>query len=292
MTWTDRREKFRAILAGSRCVFPATVFDPLSARMAVDLGFEAGVFAGSVASLVVLGAPDIVLLTLSEFAEQAQRTTRAVSLPILADADHGYGNALNVMRTVEELEAAGISALSIEDTLLPTPYGAQGKTRLIPLDEGIGKMRAAVAARRDKSLAIFARTSAMADTGTEDAVKRITAYAKTGVDGIFIIGAKTREQIEAASSAVKLPMILGPVPHGLVDADYLSQKGFRFHLLGHAAYLAGVKGFYEALKAIRAGTPAKDIPVPPPDLMQRLTRAEEYRRQTRDFLGGDQGHRD
>jgi carboxyvinyl-carboxyphosphonate phosphorylmutase len=292
MTWTDRREKFRAILAGSRCVFPATVFDPLSARMAVDLGFEAGVFAGSVASLVVLGAPDIVLLTLSEFVEQAHRTTRAVSLPIVADADHGYGNALNVMRTVEELEAAGISALSIEDTLLPMPYGAQGKSKLIPLEEGVGKMRAAVAARRDKSLAIFARTSALADTGTEDAVKRFSAYAKTGVDGIFVIGAKTREQIDAVAAAVKLPMILGPVPPGLADADYLSQKGFRLHILGHAAFFAGLKGFYEALKAIRAGTPVKDIPVPPHDLIQRLTRAEEYRRQTHDFLGGDQGHRD
>jgi carboxyvinyl-carboxyphosphonate phosphorylmutase len=292
MRWTDRRERFRSVLAGKRCVFPGTVFDPLSARIAEDIGYEAGMFAGSVASLAVLGAPDIVLLTLSEFAEQAHRINRACEMPVIADADHGYGNALNVMRTVEELEAAGIAALSIEDTLLPTAYGAQGKTALISLDEGVGKMRAAVAARRDKSLTIFARTSAMADTSVADAVKRIKAYAQTGVDGIFVVGVKSRDQIEAAAEATKMPLVLGTVPHGLIDADYLAGKGFRVHLLGHAAYFAGLRAFHDALKALRAGTASKDIPVASDEFMQRLTRGEEYRRWTQDFLGGQSGHRD
>src|SRR5829696_6814445 len=109
MHWTARREAFRAILDGDRCVYPASVFDPLSARIAEDIGFELGMFAGSVASLAVLGAPDLIVVTLTEFAEQALRINRAGSLPLLVDADHGYGNALNVKRTVEELETAGVS---------------------------------------------------------------------------------------------------------------------------------------------------------------------------------------
>src|SRR5687767_14616787 len=123
MHWTPRREAFRAVLAGDRCVHPASVFDPTSARIAEDLGFELGMFAGSIASLTVLGAPDLIVLTLSEFAQQALRINRAGNLPLLVDADHGYGNALNVKRTVEELETAGVAALTIEDTLLPTAFG-------------------------------------------------------------------------------------------------------------------------------------------------------------------------
>ncbi|HZY51954.1 MAG TPA: isocitrate lyase/phosphoenolpyruvate mutase family protein, partial [Reyranella sp.] len=100
MHWTDRRKRFRAILDGPVCVHPGSVYDPISARIAEDLGFELGMFAGSTASLTVLGAPDLIVLTLSEFAQQAYRINRAGNLPLMVDADHGYGNALNVKRTV------------------------------------------------------------------------------------------------------------------------------------------------------------------------------------------------
>src|ERR1700685_990494 len=112
MHWTYRRRRFRALLSGTRCVHPGSVFDPISARIAEDLGFEVGMFAGSVASLAVLGAPDLIVLTLSEFAAQAYRICRAGNLALLVDADHGYGNALNAKRTVEELETAGVAALT------------------------------------------------------------------------------------------------------------------------------------------------------------------------------------
>src|ERR671938_2028048 len=127
MHWTERRERFRAILAGPRCVHPGSVYDAISARIAEDLGFEVGMFAGSTASLAVLGAPDLIVLTLTEFAGQAYRINRAGGLALLVDSDHGYGNALNVKRTVEELETAGVAALTIEDTLLPRPYGPSEK---------------------------------------------------------------------------------------------------------------------------------------------------------------------
>src|SRR5690242_21048111 len=172
MHWNERRERFRALLAGDRCVHPGSVYDAISARIAEDLGFEIGMFSGSVGSMAVLGAPDLVVLTLSEFAAQAYRICRAGNLALLVDSDHGYGNALNVMRTVQELETAGVCALSIEDTVLPRPYGPSGKPTLIPVEEGIGKMKAALAGRQDKNLVIAGRTSALAITGIEDTLRR------------------------------------------------------------------------------------------------------------------------
>src|SRR6202795_802696 len=192
MDWTDRRERLRSVIAGGRCIYPGSVFDPISARIAEDLGFEVGMFAGSIASLTVLGAPDVIALTLTEFADQAHRICRAGNLPLLCDADHGYGNALNVMRTVEELETAGVAALSIEDTALPQPFGAKGKAQLISIEEGVGKMRAAIEARRDPSLVIAGRTSAASITSAADAIQRAKAYAAAGVDAIFLVGIKTR----------------------------------------------------------------------------------------------------
>ena len=121
------------------------MYDAISARIAEELGFEVGIFSGSVGSMAVLGAPDFVVLTLSEFAAQAYRICRAGHLCLLVDADHGYGNALNVRRTVEgSWRASGVCALSIEDTLLPRPYGTSGKPTLISVEEGIGKMKAAL----------------------------------------------------------------------------------------------------------------------------------------------------
>src|SRR3981081_181605 len=134
--WSARRTRFRGIMGGSACLHPASVHDAISARIAADLGFEMGMFAGSVASLAVLGAPDLIVLTLSEFAGQAYRINRGAELPLLVDADHGYGNALNVMRTVEELETAGVAALSIEDTDLPPAQGPSDKAELLSLEEG------------------------------------------------------------------------------------------------------------------------------------------------------------
>ncbi len=147
----QRRAAFRAILSGDACIHPASVHDPIAGRIAADLGFEAAMFAGSVASLTVLGAPDIIVLTLSEFADQARRICRGGAPPLMVDADHGYGNALNVMRTVQELETAGIAALTIEDTDLPRGHGV-AEPGLLSLEAGLGKMRAAVAAREDAGL--------------------------------------------------------------------------------------------------------------------------------------------
>ncbi len=148
-------------------------------------------FGGSVASLAVLGDPDIALITLTELAEQMRRMSRAAPLPVLVDADHGYGNALNVRRTVQELEMAGAAGLTIEDTLLPQAFG-EAKTQLMSLEEGVGKMKAALDGRSDPSLVIMARTGAVSISGLDDAIRRARAYEAVGVDALFFTGIKAR----------------------------------------------------------------------------------------------------
>ena len=146
--WSERREPLARRLVRAKCVHPGSVFDPISARIAEDLGFEVGMFAGSIASFTVLGAPDIIAADADRVRRSGAPHLPRGNLPLLCDADHGYGNALNVMRTVEELETAGVAALSIEDTALPQPFGSKGKAQLLSVEEGVGKMRAAIEARK------------------------------------------------------------------------------------------------------------------------------------------------
>jgi carboxyvinyl-carboxyphosphonate phosphorylmutase len=283
--WTERRERFRAVLSGTQCVHPGSVFDPISARIAEDLGFEVGMLAGSIASLAVLGAPDMILLTLTEFADQARRIGRAGNLPLLCDADHGYGNALNVMRTVEELETAGVAALSIEDTALPQPFGSTGKVQLISVPEGVGKMRAAVAARRDLGLVIAGRTSAVSVTSVADAIERAKAYEAAGVDAIFLVGVKTRADLDTIATQIKLPLILGGTGKEMLDLAYLAERGVRVCLQGHQPFMAAVQAVYDTLKALRDGTPAEKLErVAGEDLMKRMMRNEAYARWSKDWL--------
>jgi oxaloacetate decarboxylase len=287
MDWTDRRERLRSIIAGARCIYPGSVFDPISARIAEDLGFEAGMFAGSIASFTVLGAPDIVMLTLTEFAQQAYRINRAGKLPVLVDADHGYGNALNVKRTVEELETSGVAGLTIEDTALPTAHGATSSS-LIPIAEGVGKMKAALAGRQDKRLVIVGRTSAMAIAGVEDTIARLKAYEQAGVDMLFMAGVKTRAQLDAVAAAVKLPLFLGSPGAELYDLDYLSARNVRICLQGHLPFMAAVNAVHETLKALRNGTPPASIKWgASPELMKQVTRQADYSKWSKDFLNAD-----
>jgi carboxyvinyl-carboxyphosphonate phosphorylmutase len=286
MDWSDRRRRFRAFLQGDACLHPGSVFDPISARAAEEIGFEIGMFAGSIASFAVLGAPDIILLTLTEFAQQAYRINRAATLPLLVDADHGYGNALSVMRTVQELESAGVAGLTIEDTDLPRPYGVP-KPRLIPLEEGVGKMRAAVAARQDPLLSVFARTSAPGITGVEDTVARAHAYAQTGVDGLFLVGVTSRATLDAIAAEVKIPLLLGGVSGDLRDKDYLASRGVRIALQGHLPFAAGVRAVYETMRALRDGTqPDQITTAASAEMMRRLTREAEYADHMKAYLGG------
>jgi oxaloacetate decarboxylase len=285
MAYRARREKLRSILSGQRCIRPGSVYDATSIRIAEDLGFEVGMFGGSVASLAVLGDPDIALITLTELAEQMRRMSRAAALPVLVDADHGYGNALNVRRTVQELDAAGAGGLTIEDTLLPQVFG-EPKTQLISLEEGVGKMKAAVDGRGDPSLVILARTGAISVTSLGDAIERARAYQETGVDGLFFTGIKSRDEVEAISVATRLPIVLGGAPEEMIDLDWLRSKRVKIALQGHAPFAAATQAVYDTLKALREGTAPKALKgLASAELTGRVTREAETKTRMADFLG-------
>src|ERR1700754_1811728 len=278
MAFRKRRESLRAILSGASCINPGSVYDATSIRIAEDLGFAVGMFGGSVASLAVLGDPDIALITLTELAEQMRRMSRAAALPVLVDADHGYGNALNVRRTVQELDAAGAAGLTIEDTLLPQTFGEK-KTQVISLEEGGGKMKAALDGRGDPTLVILARTGAASITSLGDAIERARAYEATGVDGLFFTGVKNRTELDAIADATRLPIVLGGAPEEMTDLDYLRERRVRIALQGHAPIAAATQAVYETLKALREGTPPKNLKgLASPELTARVTRDAETKK--------------
>ena len=286
MNHTEQRNKLRALMAGPKCLSPASVFDPLSARVAEAVGFEIGMLAGSVASNTTLAAPDLIVLTLTEFADQIRRIMRVSELSLVVDADHGYGNALNVMRTIEELEHAGVSALSIEDTALPLRFGQpEGKDELISTAEMVGKLHAAVAARSDPSLVIAGRTAALKAEDTGRTVARVKAYAATGVDAIFVIGLEKLEQLDAIHAAVKLPIIVGSAPASLKRED-LAARGARILLQGHQPVAAAVKALHETYTHLYNGGAPADLKskIASPQEMERLIDGESYKQWQREYL--------
>lgn len=286
MNHTERRNRLRKLFSGTQCLSPASVYDPLSARVAESVGYEIGMLAGSVASNTTLAAPDLIVLTLTEFAEQIRRITRASTLSMIVDADHGYGNALNVMRTIEELEHAGVSCMSIEDTALPIRYGQpEGKDELISTEEMIGKLKAAVAARRDPSLVIAGRTAALKAEDTARTVERVKAYAATGVDAIFIIGVESVDQVKAVHEAAKLPVIVGSAPASIKRED-LAACGARIVLQGHQPVAAAVKALHETYSHLFNGGAPADLKskIASAQEMDKLTQGADYKQRMQDYL--------
>jgi len=181
---------------------------------------------------------------------------------------------------------AGISGMSIEDTDLPQPFGTVGQTKLLSVEEGVGKMKGALEGRKDPDLVIAGRTSAAAVTGIDDAIARAQAYEAAGVDAIFLVGVKSREELDKAAAAIKLPFILGSAGPDMMDLDYLSSRNVRICLQGHQPFSAAVQAVHDTLKALRDGTAPKDLKgVASADLMKRVTRDADYQRWTKEFLG-------
>ncbi|WP_293865135.1 isocitrate lyase/PEP mutase family protein [uncultured Alsobacter sp.] len=286
MSTGDRRDAYRRVLAGGDCARPAIVHDPLTARMAEVLGYPLGMIPGSDVALSVLGAPDIALVTMSEFVDQVRRMTRATALPLMADGDHGYGNALNVRRFVADLDAAGLCGVTIEDTDLPAPYGA-AKGRLIPLEEAVGKLRAALEGRADHRFAVIGRTSLLlAEDGLTEIAARLKAYEAAGVDALFVQGLKERSQLERLCAVTTLPFVIPQPVAALEDAAWLAACRVRVAFpqtpkamaaaidAGHAALVAGSP----------ARTPIADSHA---ELLRILTRADAYRQAARDYLAAE-----
>ena len=236
--------QLRQLLARDGLVIAPGAYDGVSARLVEQAGFDTVYMTGygTVASL--LGVPDVGLATMSEMVDQARRMVAAVGVPVIADADTGYGNPINVTRTVQEYERAGIAALHIEDQTWPKRCGNMEGKQVIPLEDMVQKVRAAVGARRDPDLLIIARTDARDPNGIEDAIQRGRAYAGAGADVIFVEGPRSTVEIEAVGRALASETLLlfnasasGKVPP--VPFQRLCDWGFKLVILPtHTLYVA------------------------------------------------------
>lgn len=286
MRVTQRRERYRSILAGDSVVYTASVFDPISAQIAEDVGYELGNVSSTLASAEVLGTRAQSVLTSTELADQVRRICRASDISLHVDAEHGGADAVTVRRTVEELEHAGASAVFIEDGALPPPFGffkgrqlAPGDRfhgPLVPVEEAVAKLRSALAARTDSSLVIGIRTNALFESGPDAAVARAKAYAEAGVDAVSLV-APTRAAIEAVHSEVKVPLVIAP-SEDVRDTEFLTMNGVRVALNVRYAFEAAVKAMHDVYTALRRGTPLTDLRLltAAPDLLTQATREAPY----------------
>ena len=236
-------ERFRRVISGSTCVLAANIFDPLSARIADMLGYEVCVLSGSVGKAANLGVPDIVLSNMSDVVDHCRRITRMTEVSLMVDAEDGFGNAVNVRRTVQEMEAAGVAAIEIEDNVVPKKFNVQSPG-LVSKEEQVGKLHAAVAARTDPSTVIVARTSALAECPLEEALDRVQAYASTGAEALMLATVpRGRADIAAVHQATSLPLcVLNPPPEARNDAAFLAANGVRILMLGNPTYAVAVQG--------------------------------------------------
>lgn len=230
-------------------------FNALSARVIESLGYPAVYLTGAGLSNMALGLPDLGFVGLSELAEHTARLRDAVELPLIVDADTGFGNALNVRHAVRVLERCGADAIQIEDQVAPKRCGHFSGQEVIPLDEAVAKIRAAVDARRDPDLMVVARTDAAASLGFEAAVERAQRFAEAGADLLFVEALTRSDDIARLPTLVDKPLLINLVLGGktpLQRADALGAQGYSFVLYANAALQSALLGMRRALGALQA----------------------------------------
>jgi methylisocitrate lyase len=232
------------------------VYDALSARICEMVGFEAVSHSGYGTAAATLGQPDIGLLDMTEMARQVGSVANAVQIPVLGDADTGFGNAVNVYRTVQEYIRAGAAGLFIEDQVLPKRCGHMRGKQVISRQEMLGKLQAAMDARdeRDPDFVIMCRTDAIAVNGFEDALDRAKAAVDLGVDMIFVEAMETRGQMERVGREIRVPLMLNLVEGGrtpLVSYRDAEALGFKYVVPALTALLAAAKGMYDVMRRVR-----------------------------------------
>lgn len=250
----------RTALASGRIVMAPGAMDSLSARLVERAGFPAVYMTGLGATASRLGTPDIGLLTQTEMTEHARNMARAVSIPIIADADTGYGGPSNIHRTVREHVQAGVAAIHLEDQVAPKRCGQLAGIKLIDAEEAAARLRCAVESRGADDLLIIGRTDAMPAAGPEEAIRRARLYQQTGVDLVFVDGIKTIREIEAVAKGVPGPKVVSIVDGNetvKLTARDLEQMGFQVVLYAVTALFAAIKSIDAALLHLKAaGTPA------------------------------------
>ena len=252
------RKRLRARLKSGPLIVAPGIYDAYGARFVEQAGFEAVYMTGNGVSASLLGRPDVGLVDLTLIASHAHRVAACVDIPLICDADTGYGNAVNVRRTVEEFEAAGVAAIHIEDQLSPKRCGQlPGARPVIALAEAVGKIEAAVAARRDPDFIIIARTDSADGLGLDEAIRRVQAYVQAGADVAFVelkSGPTLLDDLKRVTSAVDAPCFVNVDAGGKLGeltADEIEQLGLRIAIYPGLARGAAGFAIREALGALK-----------------------------------------
>ncbi len=282
------RERFRSVISRPECTLAANIFDPLSARIAHMLDYEVCFLSGSVGKVANLGVPDIVMTNMSDLVDVCRRITRIADVSLMHDGEDGFGNAVNVVRSVKELEAAGVSAIEIEDAIPPLRFN-QENPGLYSQEEQVGKLEAAVAARTDPMTVIVARTTALTHFPLDEALDRIKAYSQTGVEAIRLAGLRTRVQLEAVHQATPLPLtVLSPPDDMMKDMVFLAANGVRILMAGNPSFGMAVQAVYDCFKHLKEGGALEDLASreASPELLRQVNRTDEFIQLQQQYLRG------
>jgi 2-methylisocitrate lyase-like PEP mutase family enzyme len=252
----------RALLAGPEPLLAPGAYDALTARLIEQAGFDVVYMTGFGSTASLIGRPDVGLLTGTEMVDNARRIVSAVDVPVIADADTGYGNAINVVRTVQLFEQAGVAGLQLEDQVAPKKCGHMSGKAVIETAEMVGKLQAAVAARRDPDLVLIARTDAVAVSGVSDAIARGHAYAEAGADVLFVEAPTSEDDIARIATELRgvAPLVFNWAEGGKtppLPLDRITELGFSLVIYPIGTLLAATAGIRALLGSLKAdGVPS------------------------------------
>jgi len=252
--------RLRALLSRPEPLLVPGAYDALSARLVEHAGFDAVYLTGFGATASLLGLPDVGLLSLPDMVDSAGRMARAVDVPLISDADTGYGNAISVARAVQQFERAGVAAVHLEDQVAPKRCGHMSGKQVVPVDEMVEKLRAAVAARRDPDFVLIARTDARAVEGLDAALERARAYRDAGADVLFVEAPETEaEVVEVAAAFPDTPLLFNWVERGrtpMLPLARIAELGFAIVIFPVATLFSATTGMQRYLSELRTcGTP-------------------------------------
>ena len=250
----DRAKQLRELLARPKLLVAPGCYDALSAKLIQQEGFEAAYMTGFGTSASVLGMPDAGLISFAEMATHAGNIANALDIPLIADGDTGYGNAVNVYRTVKSYARAGVAGLHIEDQVFPKKCGHVAGKKVIPTDEMVGKIRAAADARAEKDIVVIARTDARVIEGVEPALRRCQAYLEAGADMIFFEAPESEEELEMVGKKLNAPLLINMAIGGktpFVPLSRLEAMGFNLAIFPAVLMKSALAGMRETLVRIR-----------------------------------------
>jgi carboxyvinyl-carboxyphosphonate phosphorylmutase len=246
----------RSMLKENKLIMAPGAYDGITARLVEEAGFPAIYVTGAGVASTRLGMPDIGLITMSEMVDAAKNIAACTTIPVICDIDTGYGNALNLMRSVREFKNTGVAAIQIEDQITPKRCGHTGGKQVVSKEEMVNKIKAAVLERGDSDLVLIARTDAIQVNGFEDALDRAKAYAEAGADVLFVEAPKTEEQMKRVTVELKhVPLLINLVERGgdtpCLPAKQLEAMGFKIAIYPVTAWVSAIKAIRKNLKVLK-----------------------------------------